>query len=130
MFHAQETLCKADGSGLFSRVFSTARIERANTASFETEVHEVIAYPLSLRFLVDLPQAEKMSYTEPTSYELLSFRHLNNVRKKSKFQIRKQGRIAITIASDETTYLCSLGQRCHGREQRPTLEVASLRVAS
>src|SRR5437016_11766356 len=24
--------------------------------------------------------------TEPTSYELLSFRHLNNVRKKSKFQ--------------------------------------------
>ena len=24
--------------------------------------------------------------TEPTSYELLSFRHLTNVRKKSKFQ--------------------------------------------
>jgi hypothetical protein len=46
MFHAQGTLCKADGSGHFSRVFSTARIERANTASFETEVHEVIAYRL------------------------------------------------------------------------------------
>src|SRR5438094_10211971 len=75
---------------------------------------------IAILLIITLKPPGTNTQNEPTIADMID----------SLSHIRKQGRMAITIASDETTYLCSLGQRDHCREQRPTLEIASLRVAS
>src|SRR5581483_8126273 len=43
--------------------------------------------------------------------------------------ISQQRRIAICVASHQAANLCPLRERSHRREQRPALEVISLRIA-